>query len=386
MNHEKSQSQLPLAQVKGSWEERIARVARLLSNDDPTALAQSQALIDRLSRIPAAQRAAANQRLDRALLVALQNQARHQAATEQYLAAAATLSAGVQFFADELAFDLQVAACRYQVLEPTQRTVALDALAAAGDDIEAWGELVAASLRVGAYEYAQRGLTEAEHWINLTYQAQLDTPAARRDQAMLAHLKARYAVRQADFAAAVAWYEFASTLDTFWLDNPQFLYRDLLTHGAFAEAESLIRRDMHEIRANFWRGLLEYRKGRFEQASRFWLKVTQGEFPNEDSGLLLEVVLSHYYLGDEASTGLSIVMETLDSARTNWGPFFLAGLGWAMRGEIGSARQDISVATKLYRADGIGARLPWESWLFCCDLLGEEARAQIKEFFDDSSL
>jgi MoxR-like ATPase len=89
--------------------------------------------------------------------------------------------------------------------------VALDALVAAGDDIEAWNELVAASLRVGAYEYAQRGLTEAEHWINLTYQAKLDTPAARRDQAMLAHLKARYAVRQADFAAAVAWYEFAST-------------------------------------------------------------------------------------------------------------------------------------------------------------------------------
>jgi hypothetical protein len=386
MNHNKSQTQLPLVQVKGSWEERIARVARLLSNDDPTALAQSQALIDRLSRIPAAQRAAANQRLDRALLVALQNQARHQAATEQYLAAAATLFAGVQSFADELAFDLQIAACRYQLLEPTQRTAALDALAAAGDDIEAWNELVAASLRVGAYAHAQRGLTEAEHWINLTYQANLDTPDARRDQAILAHLKARYAVRQADFAAAVAWYEFASAMDAFWLENPQFLYRDLLTHGAFAEAESLIRRDSNEIRANFWRGLLEYRRGRFEQASRFWLEVTQGEFPNEDSGLLLEVVLSHYYLGDEAGAGLAIVLETLNIARTNWGPFFLAGLGWAMRGEIASARQDISVAVRLYRADGIGARLPWESWLVCCDLLSEESCAQVKEFFDDSSL
>ena len=87
MNSDKPQ--LPLVQVKGSWEERVAHTARMLGQDDPAALAQSQALIDRLGRLPAQQRAAADHRLDHALMVALQNQARYHAADDRYADAAA---------------------------------------------------------------------------------------------------------------------------------------------------------------------------------------------------------------------------------------------------------------------------------------------------------
>ena len=387
MNSDKSQPQLPLAQVKGSWEDRIAHVARLLSKDDPTALAQSQALIDRLGRIPAAQRAAADHRLDRALIAALQNQARHLAAEEQYEGAASTLWDGARLFAGETAREMELAALTYLICSgaTTAPLGALEILAAAGD-IDEWAELVTAATQSGEYAVARRGLEQAERWVNQTHQAALDTPAAKRDQALLASMKARYAVAQDNFAEAVAWYEHAMALDDFFSKNPSYLYRSLVNKGAFTEAEVLLKAEDDPVLANFWRGLSEYRKGRFEPASKYWLKVTQGERPVNDARGTLESVLSHYYLGDESGKGLARVLELLNLTHDSWGAFYLAGLGWAMRDDIVTAKQDLRLAVKIYRADGGGRLLPNDAWLYCRDLLDDEKCELLKEFFDHATL
>lgn len=380
--------QLPLVQVKGSWEERIAHTARLLGQDDPAALAQSQALIDRLGRLPAQQRAAADHRLDHALMVALQNQARYHAADERYADAAATMRHGARYFSGETAKDLEIVAMSYLLCDG-QTTTALDTLAtlAADGDIDSWAELVAAAIRSGEFDYAHRGLEQAQRWVNQTYQAALDAPAARRDQALLANLRARYAVSQGNIAEAVAWYEHAMTLDDFFGSNPSFLYRHLVNMGAAAEAETLLRADTAApVRSHFWFGLLEQRRGRFDHASRHWQKVTQGELPADDEAVFLEYVLSHYYLGDESGVGLAAVLEVLNTEETSWGALYLAGLGWALRGDMKAAHMDLHLACKLFRSDGGGRLLPNESWLFCRDLLDEEKCESIKEFFDHAPL
>lgn len=387
MNQDKSQSQLPLAQVKGSWEERIVRVARLLGNDDPTALAASQALIDRLSRIPAAQRAAADHRLNRALITALQNQARHLAAAEEYEAAATTLWDGARVIEGEIAREMELTALRYLICGGNTAVPleALELLAAAGD-IDDWAELFSAAVQSGDYAAGRRSLEQAERWVNHTHQAALDTPAARRDQAILANMKARFAVDQNNFREAVAWYEHAMALDDYYRQNPSNLYVSLVNKGAFIEAEGLLKAEDNPVLANFWRGLIEYRSGRLEPASRYWLKVTRSEPSVTTPRGTLESVLSYYYLGDRSGKGLSRMLNLLKMTQDSWGTFYLAGLGWAMRDDMPTAKEDMLLAVKLFRANGSGRLLPSDTWLHCQDLLDAEKCDSLKEFFKHATL
>ncbi len=389
MNYDKSQSQLPLAQVKGSWEERTAHVARQLSNDDPTALAQSQALIDRLSRIPAVQREAANDRLNDLLITAAMNQARHLAGHENYGAAATTLRHVAPYMPAVIAHDLKMQALSYLLCDGQTNSALseMEALAASSGGIDLWSELVWAGIRCNEHTYAQRGLAEVERWINHSYQGALNTEAAQRDLALLAGLKARYSLARGQYAEAVAWFEHAMTLDETYNSNPSLLYRHLVNAGAYAEASTLLQRDLNNpVRYGFWNGLLEYRRGRMERAASHWLKATQHETSIGAEPRLFEYILSHYYLGDKSGRGLARVLDSLNAGEINWGALFLAGLGWALRGDMTAAVKNMRLAAGEFRGDGQGSRLPAESWHFCRDLLEADRLESIKEYFEDATL
>ncbi|HRI56988.1 MAG TPA: hypothetical protein PK170_07820 [Anaerolineae bacterium] len=381
--------QLQLTQIKGSWEDRVAQVERLLNDDAPTALEQSQTLIDRLCRIPVVQRKAANDRLNDLLISAAMNQARHLAGQENYVAAAATLSRVAPYMPAVIAHDLKIQALNYLLCDGQTNTALseLEALAVSGGAIDFWSDLVWAGIRCNDHAYAQRGLAGAERWVNHTYQGAFDTDAAQRDLALLASLKARYTLACGQYAEAVAWYEHAMTLDEPYSSNPSLLYRHLVNAGAYAEASRLLQRDLDSpIRHGFWNGLLEYRKGHLERAASHWLKVTQHETGAGAESRLFEYILSHYYLGDKSGRGLARVLDTLSGGEVTWGALFLAGLGWALRGDMTAAVKNMQMATREIRSDGQSRRLPAETWRFCRDLLEADRLESIKEFFEHATL
>ncbi len=122
-------------------------------------------------------------------------------------------------------------------------------------------------------------------------------------------------------------------LDKFYRNNPQYLYTLLVDAGAYAEALTLIRRDAkHPVQAGFWHGVLLWRTGQRAEAERQWRKVLQIEkdataMPSRID--LLELTLTHYYLGDKDGSGLGRVLNATREQGAFWGWFFLAGLGWA---------------------------------------------------------
>ncbi len=102
---------------------------------------------------------------------------------------------------------------------------------------------------------------------------------------------------------------------------------------------------------------------------------------------LLELVLSHYYLGDEGGIGLGMVLDALrDQDNEFWGLFYLAGLGWAMRDDMTTARSDMKIAQMRRKSMAEGKRLPRHWWYFCTDLLTVEQQATMAEYFEHASV
>ena len=114
--------------------------------------------------------------------------------------------------------------------------------------------------------------------------------------------------------------------------------------------------------------------------------MIQIEPPTDGEVDLLELTLAHYYLGDREGVGLGRVLNATRDEGGFWGWFFLAGLGWAMRGDMKAARADFQLAVWRRRSRFEGRRLAANWWQFCTDLLDEATQAQLKEFFDDATL
>lgn len=385
MPNERPNPQLPLAQVKGTWEERESQVFRLLAQNEPAALQQSQELIERLGRVPPHLRAAAGDRLNNVLLAAIMNQARYLAVQERYTEAAATLTRSVPILPEDVRDNLTALARAYYLnAGQTDAVLAeMDAIAVAGD-IDAWMDVLFVALRCDDLARARSSIDAGEQWINRTYQLAYDTPEARRDMALLSTMKARLAVAEGRAADALAWFQHAMTLDDFYRNNPSFMYRHLVDMGAMSEALTLIRMDaVNPVRAGFWTGLVDYRRGETGAARHHWQRAAQAELPAEGDASLLEFVLNHYYLGDNESTGLAAAMDLLNSKNPGWGAFFLAGLGWALRGDMQAARTDMRHARSDMRASGGGRLIPAEMWRFCWELLDAERCDLLKEYFED---
>ena len=188
-------------------------------------------------------------------------------------------------------------------------------------------------------------------------------------------------------AEAMAWYQFAAALDPFYRQNPQYFYTHLVDVGAYAEAQTLIRTDKQgPIRADFWQGLIYQRQGRPEEAQHAWQKAIKTELPDDGDVDYLELVLSHYYLGDHEGIGLASVLRAINENPGFWGLFYLAGLGWAMRNDMVTARSDMELALIRRKSLAEGRLLARNWWQFCADLLDESKQAQLAEYFEDAQV
>ena len=213
----------------------------------------------------------------------------------------------------------------------------------------------------------------------------LNTEEAKRDQAFVAYLKARQHAALNQPAEAMAWYQFAAAQDPFYRQNPQYLYTHLVDVGADADAQTLIRTDKQgAIRANFWQGLIYQRQGRPDDAQHAWQKAVKTELPDDGGVDYLELVLSHYYMGDHDGIGLASVLRAINENPGFWGLFYLAGLGWAMRNDMVTARSDMELALIRRKSLAEGRLLAHNWWQFCADLLDESKQTQLTEYFEDA--
>jgi tetratricopeptide (TPR) repeat protein len=162
------------------------------------------------------------------------------------------------------------------------------------------------------------------------------------------------------------------------------MYPYLVDVGAYQEALTLVRRDESDtVRAGFWHGLIQRRLGKPREAERLWREVVETELEDEEAVSLLEWAMAHYYLGDKYGEALASVLEMMrERATHDSGLFYLAGVGWARRGDRVAAVADFRQAVRRRRALAEGTALPWRWWHLVADLAEEPMQAALREFFE----
>lgn len=375
--------------IKGSWEDLLLQAQQLAAKQDDAAIDIYRKLTDRLSRLPTNQRGAADGRLQQVMRQAAVDLQYYLSYRDRY-DEALEVNEKIRLLLDEQdhkTFVRHAAAIRLQAGDVDQGLADLRAIAATSDELDPWGDALFAALDKRRYADAQEAVQSAEAWVNRHHRDALNSEEAKRDQAFVAYLKARQHAALNQPAEAMAWYQFAAAQDPFYRQNPQYVYTHLVDVGAFADAQTLIRTDKQgPIRSNFWQGLIYQRQGRPDDAQHAWQKAIKTELPEDGNVDYLELVLSHYYLGDHDGVGLASVLRAINENPGFWGLFYLAGLGWAMRNDMVTARSDMELALIRRKSLAEGRLLARTWWQFCADLLDESKQVQVAEYFEDAQV
>lgn len=375
--------------IKGSWEDLLLQAQQLAARQDDAAIAIYRKLTDRLSSLPIRQLLAADSRLLQVLRQAGIDFQYYLTFRDRY-AEALDVNELVRGFLPEreqIAFTRHAAAIRMQSGAIEQALAELRAIAVSSGELDPWGDALFAALDKRRFEAADLAVQGAEAWVNRTHQADMASDEAKRDQGFVSYLRSRLAAGRRQGREALAWFEHASMLDSFYGANPQYLYTHLVDVGAFPEALSLIRRDTQgPIRASFWQGIVQRRSGQIAEAEGAWRRAVKVELPEDGNVDYLELVLSRYYLGDPDGVGLASVLSAIKEDPGFWGLFYLAGLGWAMRGDMVTARTDMQLALMRRKSLAEGRKLSRTWWPFCAELLDTEKQAQLVEYFEDAQI
>jgi hypothetical protein len=375
--------------IKGSWEDLLLQAQQLAARQDDAAIDIYRKLTERLSRMPAAQRQAADGRLQQVLRQAAVDLQYYLSYRDRYDEALA-VNEKIRILLNDQehkTFVRHAATIRLQAGDVDQGLADLRAIAATSDELDPWGDALFAALDKRRFADAEEAVQSAEAWVNRHHREQMNGEEAKRDQAFVAYLRARQAAALGKAAEALAWYQFAAAQDPFYRRNPQYVYTHLVDVGAYAEAQTLIRSDKQgPIRAGFWQGLIYRRTGRPGDAEQAWQKAVKTKLPDDGNVDYLELVLSHYYLGDRDGIGLASVLRAINENPSFWGQFYLAGLGWAMRDDMVTARSDMELALVRRKSLAEGRKLARTWWQFCADLLDESKQAQLAEYFENAQI
>jgi tetratricopeptide (TPR) repeat protein len=374
--------------IKGSWEDLLAQAHRAAANQSDEAIALYEKVRDGLQRLPEKVRAANEGRLKELAEEAAANLHVYLTQRERYDEALAAL-AYLEERADEetrlgwrqrRAMVLALAGRHEEALQQ-MRTLAESADGRLVD----WGNLAIQYTRLHRFAEAEAIINEAIAWVE---QARLagtwtETEPAE-DAAYLANLRSVLAIAAGRFAEGVAHYEESAELDPYYRERPYLLYVRLMFHDQMELALPWFQRDkLHPIRAGLWHGVALKRMGKPDEARKRWEQTARQVNEKTNNEEFVEAVLLYYYLGDEEGNGLSASLQVLQSGGTQ-SPvlFFLAGLGWMLRGNVKSARTNFAVALTRRKAVAESSKLPPELWQHCRDLLSEEDQEAIREFFE----
>ncbi|MCE7987646.1 MAG: hypothetical protein DYG89_41305 [Caldilinea sp. CFX5] len=374
--------------IKGSWEDLLQQAQQLVAQQNDEAIPLFEKIVQRLRKLPEAQRQANNERLQNILFQAIYQLQAYLTMRERYDEALAILS---DF--ESLVEESSVSAVRYQqiqVLSMAERVEeavsCLRAIAAAPDaDISDWGALLTQYLRIDKLAEAAQTIEEATAWVNAQEQSDaLDEEERPEYHSYLANMRSDLAMAQGQWAEAEAFFEQAMAQNPLYKQNLHLYYTRLLRYDQPERALPYLQRDQqHPIRAGFWQGVALHRLGRREEAERQWQKITKIDLQNNSEQSFSELVLTHYYLGDKERIGLSGVLQMLqESRRYDWQLLFLVGLGWAIRDRADNAEANFQVAINQRRMAAQGKLLPRLAWSHCVDLLDAEMQERFAKYFE----
>lgn len=374
--------------IKGSWEDLLNQAHRAAANQNDEAIALYTKVRDGLLRLPKAKRTAQEGRLQELLEAAAANLHIYLTQRENYDQALAALDEMMAIAEeDEQTGWQQRRAMVLAVAGRNEEALAvLRALAEAPDaKLSDWGNLVIQLTRLKAYANANAVIEEAAAWQAQAHAAgKLSEETPIESAAYLENLRMIVAISAGQYAEGVAHFEAASELDNFYRTQPHLLYGRLVFHNQLELALPWLKRDtQHPIRANLWHGIVLKRQDKPTEARKKWQQTVNAMDENVDSAQFVELVLTFYYLGDEQGMGLNGVLRALQSGgNQSWVLFFLAGLGWLLRGNMKNGRANLALAVSRRKANAEGTKLSPEVWLHCQDLLDDEILAQVAEYFE----
>lgn len=381
--------------AKGSWEEKLLRGQELLAKQDESGRVLLQQLIERLFQTPESMRMAGNQRLNNLLLMAIDSLALYLLSRDQFAEAAALLQKGEEVLSAEQRNAWRFRRATVLLLGERQDEgfALLKALILSEEDLQKrfllWDIYLDKALHRRRFDLAEQALLEIERSVNRASATLDDAAQARAFQSDLAYFKARLSLAQNRVDEALAWMEYAAAQAPL---TPGRIYRfvlELIERNRCAEALKWVQRDQENpLRIKFLSGYIHFHLGERAEAERLWRQVVR-TFPNaaeSETVDMMPIVLSDYYLGGKERLGLGVVLGSMQAQDTITATqFYLAGLGWAMRGEKFSAHSNFKLALMRTKMLAIALKLPQEWWLFCKDLIPAADLPEYEVYFETSS-
>jgi tetratricopeptide (TPR) repeat protein len=374
--------------VSGSWEDLLSQARALTLSDADAAVAIYTKLIDRLSAMPAKRRAAGNRRLQRILDDALVGLHTHYVMLGQYDEALAAISQSLELLDDESQrAQMRVRAGKVRIQKGEIEAGNAQLLAEAtstGETLQAWADTAVAYAEAGRVDDAAAAL---DAMARVVAEAAPDDESAgettRTREAVVAWLRASVAAEIGDAEQAVAHAEAAIALNESYRQRMHALYTRLVRLGRDDLALRYIQRDqVHPMRSGFWHGLVLRHQGRTDDALQTWRSIAEADLTKGTNVDFTEYILSHFALGDARRAGLTYVMEALGrSEAVSWDLVFMAGLGWAVNGNMTNARNSMALARAQFRANALGHQLPGLTWYICGELLEPARREPLAEYF-----
>ncbi|MBU6351806.1 MAG: hypothetical protein KGS73_16840 [Chloroflexi bacterium] len=375
----------PTPPIKGSWEELLLRGQRLLTEQNEAGVELLQQLVQRLGQLPLAQRQAAQQRLDQIRLAALFELLSYLTSHDRYEQAVAYTQ-----LAEEFAVPTEHSEWKlYRAYILLQAGALDDAFAllteqARSGDMEAWSLLAHEAFRYSHLAIVQAACTELEELVNRAPHTETDPTQIAYLHATLSYFKALLALARHKIGEADTWMQHAIACHERYGQKIPSFYGRMIEQGCYQEALPWIQRDRENPRrCHFWSGFVYHHLENPARARQHWQSAIDLPLPESGEVDALDLILARYYLGDPDGVGLAIILDSLrhEEALTV-SQFFLAGLGWALRGDPTAAEVNFQTALTHSKSAARGQKLPHIWWRFCQDLIPASSHSRYAHYFN----
>lgn len=374
------------APLKGSWEAQLAEAEQMARNFNDACLPIFDKIYTRLGKMPKARRMAADKRLQQIFLRASDDYQGYLLMREEYDKALEIIERMEEELGDEEALNwklhsvlaLHQAGRDDEVLERMRPQPDLPVEEA----LDAWGSFATLLIAIGRLNEAEAAL---DHATALVEELIEEEEMHRIEIGYLAMQRAELALRRQAWEESVSWFNEAISWHDDYYARIRVIYQPMAVEGPPELALDLIREDMNTGMGRFfWRGVAHLRAGEEEKARQDWKKALPIEPDADETPPIYETVLASYYLGDPNRAGLSAVLQTLqEQDPENWGLMVLAGLGWAIHGNMTNAHSNLEIAMLLRRMSRPGGKyLPGEIWPHFRLLLAPEQLREFVQYFD----
>ncbi len=383
-----AKSATPVAPIKGSWEDLLYRGQQLLATQNQEGSAILQSLVDRLAQMPPALLNAGNHRLKNVLIAAVNSVTPYHLYSQRYDDALANIDLCERI--DDQTESISWRTYRAMVLMQSGAfDEAFDIMSeiARSGRFGYWQYQVTEAIRRRRLDLAEKVIAEVEHTLNRLNATATDADELRHQRASLAYCKALVSVVQGKTSEASAWMEYTLAQDAQYFAYLSLFYVRLIEHDDLTEALNWVKRDRaFPVRAGFWHGYICHRLGKSEEAGHRWQQVVKSVATEKDEEAdieLLEYVMAHYYLGDREGAGLALSLELMEPGKLiSPLQFFLAGVGWAMRGNSSPAHVNFQQAVMRLQSQALAHKMQSLWWRFCTDLVAADALPQYAKYFD----